>query len=328
MTNRGKLIDAEDLIRHKDGRIDLFNTILARKDSDAQIPVLSDTKSHHDTTSSHPYHRPEPISQSGGPSLTKRHHKETSTSTVGPVKGSWDGTAGSIKASDSTKNYSSLSEHKKPPSAPTIGTTVTAKTSKSTGGKQLSFQMIFIGYVNDPSSVPKDIQYWHDENHLIIRDAYPKAKVHMLVLPRQRIDKVTKLSGPSGIKIVEDLVNRANWLLERLKKESPNLEFKMGFHVMPSILQLHLHVISQDFCSVALKHKNHWNSFTTSFFISPEQVIDTIREKGSFSLTSNEISHYESELKQPLKCNQCRYLPKNMPTLKEHLQQHFSAKLK
>ncbi|KAG0000873.1 hypothetical protein BGZ80_006274, partial [Entomortierella chlamydospora] len=230
MTNRGKLIDTEDLIRHKDGRIDLFNTILARKDTDAQIPVLSDTKSHHGTTSSHPYHRPEPTSQGGGPSLTKRHHTETSTSTGGPVKGSWDGTAGSIKAPDSTKNDSSLSERKKLPSVPTMGTAVTAKTNKITGGKQLSFQMIFISYVNDPSSVPKDIQYWHDENHLIIRDAYPKAKVHMLVLPRQRIDKVTKLSGPSGIKIVEDLMNRANWLLERLKKESPNLEFKMGFH--------------------------------------------------------------------------------------------------
>ncbi|KAF9345819.1 hypothetical protein BGX26_002701 [Mortierella sp. AD094] len=336
MANREKLIDPEDLIRHKDGRIDLFNTILARKDPNAQVPVLSDTKPRHGTTSSHPYHRPEPTSQSSGPSLTKRHHTETPTSANSIVKGSWDGSAGSIKASDSTKNASSSSERKKSSSMPTVGTAETAKPNEATSGKRPSFQTTFIGYVNDPSSIPKDIQYWHDDNHLILRDAYPKANVHMLVLPRQRIDKITKLSGPSGIIIVEDLVNRANWLLERLKKESPKLEFKIGFHVIPSILydqtrphrQLHLHVISQDFCSAALKNKKHWNSFTTLFFISPEHVIDTLREKGSFSLTSNEASRYESELKRPLKCNQCDYMPNNMPMLKEHLQQHFSSKSK
>lgn len=37
----------------------------------------------------------------------------------------------------------------------------------------------------------------------------------MLVLPRQRIDKVTDLKGPEGIKTVEQVVERANWLLER-----------------------------------------------------------------------------------------------------------------
>lgn len=31
--------------------------------------------------------------------------------------------------------------------------------------------------------------------------------------------------------------------------------------------QLHLHVISQDFDSPALKTKKHWNSFTTEYFI-------------------------------------------------------------
>jgi hypothetical protein len=32
--------------------------------------------------------------------------------------------------------------------------------------------------------------------------------------------------------------------------------------------QIHLHVISQDFDSVCLKNKKHWNSFTTDYFIN------------------------------------------------------------
>ncbi|KAG0242857.1 hypothetical protein BGX31_011447 [Mortierella sp. GBA43] len=136
---------------------------------------------------------------------------------------------------------------------------------------------------------------------------FPKAKVHMLVLPRQRIDRVTDLSGPGGIKTVEQLVERANWLLER---------------------QLHLHVISQDFCSPALKKKNHWNSFTTRFFIPPEQVISAINAKGSFALTPQDRTMYEAMLKRDLRCNQCKDTPKTMPALKKHLEDHFAQKAK
>ncbi|KAI1314601.1 hypothetical protein EDD11_001944 [Mortierella claussenii] len=150
-----------------------------------------------------------------------------------------------------------------------------------------------------------------------------EAKVHMLVLPRKRIEKLDKLAGSDGIRTVNQLVDRANWLLERLKKDSPHLTFKMGFHVIPSILQLHMHVISQDFCSDALKKKHHWNSFTSRFFISPDQVIKTLQERHTFTLTKKELDDYEGLLKMPLKCNQCNESPKNMPALKKHLEQHF-----
>ncbi|KAG0197364.1 hypothetical protein BGX28_009130 [Mortierella sp. GBA30] len=156
---------------------------------------------------------------------------------------------------------------------------------------------------------------------------YPKAKVHMLVLPRQRIDKVTDLTGAGGIRFVEQLVERANWLLERLKKEWPILEFKMGFHALPSILQVHLHVISQDFCSDALKKKNHWNTFTTPFFLDPQYVIKTIEARGSFRLTPQEREEYKAMISRELKCNQCNEKPKNMPALKRHLQEHFDRKI-
>lgn len=43
--------------------------------------------------------------------------------------------------------------------------------------------------------------------------------------------------------------------------------FKIGYHALPSMQQLHLHVISNDFDSPCLKTKKHWNSFCTDFFL-------------------------------------------------------------
>lgn len=43
--------------------------------------------------------------------------------------------------------------------------------------------------------------------------------------------------------------------------------YSIGYHAMPSMQRLHLHVISTDFNSPCLKTKYHWNSFTTPFFL-------------------------------------------------------------
>ena len=46
--------------------------------------------------------------------------------------------------------------------------------------------------------------------------------------------------------------------------------------------RLHLHVISQDLCSPCIKHKAHWNSFTTGFFVDADVAIDQITSHGVF----------------------------------------------
>lgn len=48
----------------------------------------------------------------------------------------------------------------------------------------------------------------------------------------------------------------------RVKKE----DFKIGFHLNPSMRHLHLHVISNDFISDKLKQYKHWNIFNTDIF--------------------------------------------------------------
>ena len=57
-------------------------------------------------------------------------------------------------------------------------------------------------------------------------------------------------------------------------------EVKAGFHAVPSMTRLHLHVISQDFDSPCLKNKKHWNSFTTEFFLSHQDVVSQLETNG------------------------------------------------
>lgn len=72
----------------------------------------------------------------------------------------------------------------------------------------------------------------------------------------------------------------------------------------------------QDFCSAALKHKKHWNSFTTPFFIDVSDVCHQLQEVGTLQIS---VAHAESMLKQDLQCHVCHKSLKNMPVLKSHI---------
>ncbi|KAF9936987.1 hypothetical protein BGZ67_001813 [Mortierella alpina] len=298
MSQDAAFIDPSDVVRQKNGRIDLFNTILSLKDSNAQIPVLDrSTVSSQNllTTASLPISKSESSNDNGHPYPASAPHTTTTPSNIA---------GGSRKRHQSPSTIEGDGSH----SAKLSRTAASSgSTAHAGGGGGRPFERVFIGYCARPETIPTGIAYWHDEQHVILKDAYPKAKVHMLVLPRQRIDKVTDLSGTGGIRFVEQLVERATWLVER---------------------QLHLHIISQEFCADALKKKQHWNSFTTPFFLNPQFVIDTIQTEGSFSLTAQQTEDFKAMISRDLKCNQCNERPKNMPALKRHLQEHFDRKVK
>jgi hypothetical protein len=50
------------------------------------------------------------------------------------------------------------------------------------------------------------------------------------------------------------------------------LVFRLGFHSLPSMRQLHLHVISQDLSGEGMKKKAHYQRFVTPFFITLDEV--------------------------------------------------------
>ena len=122
-----------------------------------------------------------------------------------------------------------------------------------------------------------------------------------------------------------------------------------------------MHVIGTDYDSPSLKTKQHWNSFTTQFFVGSKCKI-TISEVpfidftfffaiarcvrqdqgerthyGSIHVICFALDHltvpsfqidkaaYENLIKKPLRCHKCSHEPKTMPALKLHLKTHFPS---
>ncbi|KAG0375211.1 hypothetical protein BGX24_009400 [Mortierella sp. AD032] len=297
-----KYIDSKDVVRTQDGKIDLFQTILARKDPTAQIPVLADPRTVTSTSPANP---------------TNINNNTPSIITAESSSSSSSGSSLSWRATHITPGKTSASESSKTTSSPYASMSDTP--AKSIGKKTI-WSAIFVRYCNNPETIPNNIKHWHDDNYVIIKDAYPKAKIHMLVMPRTPVDKVTDLVGEPGILLVEGLVRVATTLLTRLKAENPYLNFKMGFHVIPSM--------RLDFCSPCLKKALHWNSFNTGFFIPPDEVIKVIREKGSFEKTAEELNKYAGLKKAAMACNQCSQVLRTIPMLTHHLNEHYIQRVK
>ena len=95
---------------------------------------------------------------------------------------------------------------------------------------------------------------------------------------------------------------------------------RMGFHAIPSMSRLHLHVISQDFDSPCLKHKKHWNSFNTEYFVPWETIVAQLET--SCKVSPADTSQTNQWLKRDLRCHKCTYKPKNLPDLKSHIKSH------
>lgn len=157
-----------------------------------------------------------------------------------------------------------------------------------------------------------------DELTVTIRDAFPKAKHHYLVLPRADISNFKSLDI-SHLHLLKHMLKCGQELVDRLKTKQPLLRFRCGYHAVPSMIRLHMHVISQDFESRWLKTKKHWNSFTSEFFIDAEEILRILEKDGKVELDK---AKYELILKRPLKCHVCHEDLQNIPKLKSHILKH------
>lgn len=147
-------------------------------------------------------------------------------------------------------------------------------------------------------------------------DVYPKARRHLLVMPRAPLSGPGALTG-EHVPLLRRMSRLAGWLAERLRASDPSLApLRAGFHAVPSMRQLHLHLISQDFDSACLKNKKHWNSFATDFFVPPEEWIEQLRADGRLVVDKHA---QEAKLKAQMLCPVSGKVLKDMPTLKDHL---------
>ncbi|XP_063845818.1 aprataxin-like isoform X2 [Scylla paramamosain] len=143
------------------------------------------------------------------------------------------------------------------------------------------------------------------------------ARYHFLVIPKINVPNLKALKREQS-----ELLRYMQDQCHLLASKYPHVEFRYGYHAIPSMSQLHLHMISQDFDSPCLKTKRHWNSFNTKYFLDSEDVIRCLEERGMV-VTMTPIAG-EKLLDQPLKCHKCIYSPQNMPKLKQHLYKHIN----
>lgn len=154
---------------------------------------------------------------------------------------------------------------------------------------------------------------------MFIYDGYPKAKVHLLLLSKptfMAVSDVTKLRREEHGERLARLHVEARRIATKLEQDMPGLCLRLGYHSVPSMQPLHLHIISQEFDSSSLKTKKQWNSFTTSFFLNPAEVETALQEQGRIFV---DRVNAEALLKHGLRCHGCGAGQKNMPALKQHL---------
>lgn len=91
----------------------------------------------------------------------------------------------------------------------------------------------------------------------------------------------------------------------------------VGVHAVPSMANLHIHVISVDRHSEKLKHRKHYNSFSTPFFVPLED----------FPLSAGDERRWpgrEGYLKRDFSCWRCGVnFGTGFKKLKDHLEEEF-----
>ena len=182
---------------------------------------------------------------------------------------------------------------------------------QSHGGSHWSMKLL--DTMKDPNMIVKE-----DDKVVIIKDAYPKAKHHFLVLPRDSISSLRALNS-SHVSVLQHMLELGKSLESELTAKDSSVRFQHGYHAVPSMARLHMHIISRDFNSPCLKTKKHWNSFTTEFFLPAEDVIGRLQTHGKVEVDK---ARYEEILKSPLKCHVCNASCQNMPKLKDHILRH------
>jgi aprataxin len=207
-------------------------------------------------------------------------------------------------------------------------------------------------YTHDPTKYPPSRVIYYDDDVVAINDLYPKSSVHTLLLPRSaknvlhpfeafddetflarvRVDAnklrilVAKelrrkyatfsasdevreriLTGEDTIPEGEDLPRGRDW----------EKDVMVGIHAVPSMSHLHVHIMSVDRFSECLKHRKHYNSFSTPFFVPLDD----------FPLAKNDVRRHpdrEGYLNQDFKCWRCKKtFGRSFSKLKAHLAEEF-----
>lgn len=183
--------------------------------------------------------------------------------------------------------------------------------------------MRFVGWAHRPEEMQisaPDVYISHDEHILLIRDAYPKAMLHVLVIARAAHLWDMSCLRREDIPLLQHMIKTATaWT----QSQGIDLDrVAMGFHWIPSMRQLHMHVISMDLDSPCLKRPEHWRSFTTELFRPANQVLGELHAHGYAHM---DMQYARRLTKAKLCCRICGLPQKNLPETLSHYRACFAA---
>ncbi|KAK4154541.1 HIT-like domain-containing protein [Chaetomidium leptoderma] len=208
-----------------------------------------------------------------------------------------------------------------------------------------------IEYIEHPERFPDNVLRVTADT-VLIKDAFPKATIHLLLLPRSPAHYLlhphTALADPAFLSMMREeaavaaklaaaelarqlgsfsVSNRArNEALDKGGVAFDELppgrdyakEIRVGIHAHPSMAHLHVHIISRDMHSERSKHRKHYNTFNTPFFVPlvdyPLAEDDVRRETG----------FQNANLARELVCWRCgKGFGNKFAELKRHLEEEF-----
>ncbi|KAK3339130.1 HIT-like domain-containing protein [Neurospora tetraspora] len=223
---------------------------------------------------------------------------------------------------------------------------------KNSRGKttKLKWSGALVEYIDHPDRFPQQVIRVTDKT-VLIRDAFPKATVHLLLLPRSpahhdlhphqafedrdflammrdeaasaarlaAAELKRKLSTFSASSKARNEAMDKGVPFDQLPEGRDYLsDIRIGVHAHPSMDHLHVHIISCDMHSDKVKHRKHYNSFNTPFFIPLEDcplAEDDERRKTSFQ---------NANLSKGFVCWRCgQEFGNKFAELKRHLETEF-----
>lgn len=190
-------------------------------------------------------------------------------------------------------------------------------------------------YIDHPEKHSSSVVFYDDEV-VIIHDGFPKSKFHLLVLPRssQLTKKHPTVALTENVKdqlssyiqraidfiykeFINQYHNKSGETLFTDKSSFTKRFVQVGIHSVPSMSNLHVHVLTRDFCSVRMKHKKHYNSFNTKFFVSWDDLPLP-------SIPVPKVIETQYIKNEPLICSYChRDFGSQFKKLKDHLDVEF-----
>lgn len=155
-------------------------------------------------------------------------------------------------------------------------------------------------HIQKPEESPAGSVIFYDEDWVLIKDLYPKSTVHLLLLPRSpqhysshpydmlqdqnflaaakpQVEKAKDIAASELRRLHGSFSASEKPRLDALNSDDPPEELPAGrdwrkevfagVHTHPSMNHMHIHILSVDRYSPCLKHRKHYNSFNTDFFV-------------------------------------------------------------